>query len=121
MKNAWMRAVAIAALAIDVRATPQCLDWKPGFGVRDGTDAAVRSFAVFDDGHGSALYLAGSFITAGDVQARSIARWNGTSWSPVGGGIGSETFANVSALAVFDDGSGSALYAGGQFLSLIHI
>jgi hypothetical protein len=117
MNHAWKRALAIAIVVAHGRATAQCLDWKSGFGVRDGTDAAVRAFTVFDDGHGAALYLGGGFITAGDVQAHSIARWSGTGWSAVGGGVGSPTLTNVNALAVFDDGSGSALYAGGQFTS----
>jgi hypothetical protein len=71
----------------------------------------VCAFAVFDDGSGPALYAAGYFTSAGGVFANRIAKWNGTSWSPLGMGIGAELY----ALSVFDDGSGPALYAGGYF------
>jgi hypothetical protein len=40
-----------------------------------------------------------------------VAKWNGLQWSPLGGGLDGP----VEALAVFDDGSGPALYAGGLF------
>ncbi len=76
----------------------------------------VRTLAVFDDGTGAALYAGGSFTTAGGVTCNSIAKWNGTSWSAVGGGLTSNaSHGDVRALAVFDDGSGPALFAGGLF------
>lgn len=92
-----------------------------GFGVsQPGTitsDAVVKALAVFDDGSGTALFVAGRFGLAGGATARQIARWNGSDWSALGLGIrnvaGSDP--DVNALAVFDDGSGPALYAGGQF------
>jgi hypothetical protein len=67
--------------------------------------------SVFDDGSGPALYVGGVIAGAGGVGANNIARWNGTSWSGVGGGLNDM----VTALSVFDDGSGPALYAGGRF------
>lgn len=83
-------------------------------------DAPVYSLAVFDDdsGAGSALYVGGLFDTAGDVPVNNIARWRDGQWSAVGGGT-SGSHPAVRALAVFDDGagSGSALYAGGDFTS----
>ena len=81
-----------------------------------GLDATVYSFAVYDDGGGSALYVGGVFTVAGGVAANRIAKWNGTTWSALGSptnGVGGGAF--VYALAVYDDGSGSALYAGGDF------
>jgi hypothetical protein len=72
----------------------------------------VRALAAFDDGSGVALYAAGSFQSAGQGSASRIAKWNGTSWSALGSGMGG---GDVDALAVFDDGSGSALYASGTF------
>jgi hypothetical protein len=86
-----------------------------GAGFRDGS---VSSFAVFDDGRGDgpALYAGGSFETSGGKPVRGIARWNGSSWDEVGGGIaGGASKPAVRALCVFDDGSGPALYAGGTF------
>jgi hypothetical protein len=71
---------------------------------------------VFDDGGGPALYAGGYFGTAGGVAASRIARWDGASWSAVGGGIQGPS---VWSLAVYDDGSGSALYAGGAFSAFV--
>ena len=77
----------------------------------------VNALTVFDDGSGGgpALYAAGFFSTAGGLPANSIAKWDGTSWSPLGNGLTD----NVFALAVYDDGSGGgpALYAAGAFTS----
>jgi hypothetical protein len=84
-----------------------------------GIDGRAGSMVVFDeDGNGPLpprLFVAGTFTTAGGSPAANIARWNGTAWSPVGGG----TEDLIAALAVFDDdGPGphpAALYAGGLF------
>jgi hypothetical protein len=77
----------------------------------------ATDLCVFDDGSGAgpALYVAGQFGSAGDTHAKNIARWDGQGWSSLGGGLD----AVVSALAVFDDGSGAgpALYAGGAFIT----
>jgi hypothetical protein len=75
----------------------------------------VFAFAVFDDGTGPALYVGGSFDLAGGTAVSHLAKWDGTSWSDVGGGLGSS--ARVFALEVFDDGTGEALYVGGQFFT----
>jgi len=79
-----------------------------------GTDAGVFALASFDDGSGggTALYAGGAFTNAGGVPETSyIARWNGSTWSTVGGGLSGVVF----ALTTFDDGNGPALYAGGTF------
>ena len=92
--------------------------WLPGLGVPGLSGPEVRVLVVFDDGTGPALYAGGTFTAAGGAAANSIARWDGTAWSPLGSGIlgtagpGSGT---VFALSVFDDGSGPALYVGGGF------
>ena len=87
--------------------------WSPVGGGVDGADVVVYALGVFDDGQGSApaLYAGGLFTTAGGVSASNIAKWDGTGWSPVGGGVSGLVY----TLTVFDDGSGSgpALYAGG--------
>jgi len=59
------------------------------------------------------LYAGGDFTVIDEHLVNHIARWNGTSWSTLGQGLNS----NVLALKTFDDGSGSALYAGGYFSS----
>jgi hypothetical protein len=72
----------------------------------------VTSLTVFDDGTGPALYAGGDFFGAtGDY----VAKWNGTSWTPVGPGLSS---GEVLALAGVIDGTNRYLYASGQFTSI---
>jgi hypothetical protein len=72
----------------------------------------VNDLEVFDDGTGPALYAAGRF-SAG-TGAELVARWDGTSWSALGAGLSSSTcLGGARSLAVFDDGSGLALYVAG--------
>ena len=86
--------------------------WSPlGAGMNDPFSIAVSALAVFDDGGGPALYAGGYFTTAGGVSANRVAKWDGSSWSPLGSGVTSA----VRALTVFDDGGGPALYVGGDF------
>jgi hypothetical protein len=90
-----------------------------GMGSANGMNSEVYALTVFDDGSGggAALYVGGTFTTAGGVPANRIAMWNGTSWSSLGTGSANGVSSFVSALTVFDDGSGGgpALYAGGFF------
>src|SRR5262249_9048281 len=69
-----------------------------------GADGPVYATAVDDWGN---LYIGGRFTLVGNVLATNIAKWNGSSWSPLGSGMDSV----VQALAV----SGSNVYAGGYF------
>ncbi|MFN7942390.1 MAG: RHS repeat-associated core domain-containing protein [Thermoanaerobaculia bacterium] len=75
----------------------------------------VRAMTLFNDGTGTALYVGGTFTTAGGVTVNRVAKWNGTSWSALGSGLGGGTTPSVDALVVFDDGTGAKLYAGGKF------
>ena len=85
--------------------------------VGGGLNGWANCFLVYDDGQGGgpALYAAGYFTMAGGVPASRIARWDGNTWSPLGGGFGSSPGTGVFALAAFDDGGGPALYASGNF------
>jgi hypothetical protein len=56
---------------------------------------------------GTNFFVSGSFTNAGGVTASNIARWDGSQWSALGGGVNK----SVSALAV----DGGMVYAGGQF------
>jgi hypothetical protein len=69
------------------------------------------ALAAYDDGTGPALYVAGTFGTAGGTSVGNIARWNGSSWSSLANGV----VGTVYALTVLDLGAGPALYAGGTF------
>ena len=92
--------------------------WSPvGDGIDPATSLGVFALEVFDDGAGPALYAGGRFTMAGGAPANNIAKWDGSKWQPVGDGITSDNpgSTKVNALAVFDDGSGPALYVGGQF------
>jgi hypothetical protein len=66
---------------------------------------------VHDDGSGDKLYVAGRFDKAGGTSAANIACWNGTAWSPAGGGLDG----TVITLLAHDDGTGMTIYAGGNF------
>jgi hypothetical protein len=75
--------------------------------------SVVNRFLGWDDGTGSALYGAGlmGIQLDGGGFCVGVGRWDGAEWSRLGGCVNGVT----SALAVFDDGSGEALYYGGAF------
>lgn len=74
----------------------------------------VRALLAWDDGAGMAVYAGGYFNNPGDA----VAKWDGTTWSPVGPPAGAFSTNVVGSLAVFDDGNGPSLYAGGFFADL---
>lgn len=71
-----------------------------------GANGRVRTM-LYDGGD---LYVGGDFTSIGGVDANRIARWNGTSWQQVAGGVGGP----VHALAIFQ----GALYVAGDFDSV---
>ncbi len=81
-------------------------NWQPfGIGL---SGSNVYDLCVFNN----ELYAGGNFFMAnGNVAVNNIAKWNGVNWSAVGTGL----FGTVRDLHVFDDGSGSKLYATGSF------
>jgi hypothetical protein len=86
--------------------------WVTLNGLSGSLDASVGALGVYDDGSGAALYAGGNF----DYPSQGLAKWNGATWNPVGGGLGfTGGYLWVDAMTVFDDGSGSALYVGGRF------
>ncbi len=85
-----------------------------GAGVGADEFERITEIAIYDDGAGPALYAMGNFTEADGASARSLARWDGQSWEPVGDGF--VTFTGYyGAMTAFDDGSGPALYIGGDF------
>ncbi|MEY2410612.1 MAG: trimeric autotransporter adhesin, partial [Verrucomicrobiota bacterium] len=99
-----------AAAVYPVRIDPTFSDanWS-SMGGMAGTDGFV--LAAVADGSGN-VYIGGGFTVAGEVIANNVAKWDGSSWSPLGSGIGNVgQSSEVHALAV----SGSDLYVGGYF------
>ena len=90
-----------------------------GDGLGHTINETVFALTVYDpDGAGplqTRLIAGGQFETAGNVNARYIAQWDGTAWTPFGDAINDQ----VRAIAVFDpddDGPAPAqLYIGGDF------
>src|SRR5262249_33842106 len=75
-----------------------------GGGAPNGGVTATAGFAA---GAKSELYIGGLFDTVAGVGAKNVARWDGTSWRPVGAG----SAAQVTRLAVADYGPGPRLLA----------
>lgn len=99
-----MLAMALGALARPAPA--QTCIWSDVL-APDQANGAVYALLVFDDGSGPALYVGGSFTHIGGAAVNRIARWNGTTWTDLAGGMSSTVF----ALAVYKN----ALYAAGNF------
>jgi len=68
-----------------------------------GTNGQILSMAIYQN----SLIVGGDFSQAGGISANNIAKWNGTSWSPMGTGISSTVY----AIEV----SGDDLYASDTF------
>ena len=79
---------------------------------------SILDMAVYDDGTGAALYVAGGISSVDGAEVSGIARFDGSSWSDVGGGADLDNGRTIRALAVYDDGRGPALYAGGTFATV---
>jgi hypothetical protein len=67
------------------------------------TDGKIRALSVDEPN----IYIGGDFTRVGNVTAHYLAKWNGSSWSEIGGG----TSGPVNTLV----GLGPALYVGGSF------
>jgi hypothetical protein len=90
--------------------------WTEGAFLPPGVTGDVRDAVVWDDGRGPALYLAGDFFSSGGTDTAMVARWDGQTWESLTSITGSQLLGDqVRALAVFDDGGGPELYAGGTF------
>ncbi len=84
-----------------------------------GINPYVPAMIVHDDGAGGGtqLYIGGRFTTVSGVTAPMVARWNGTTWSPVGTNLTPRNAtADIDCFLVWNDGSGPALFAGGSNL-----
>lgn len=111
----------------------QCGQWQPlvdglagGFPTASGN--RISEMVVFDAGDGPMLYIAGNFETIldpvhGEVRAVGFARLNGDRWEALPGldAPDLEPDGRGITLEVWDDGTGEALYVGGQFSRLAGI
>ena len=94
------------------------IDWGP---VGDQFDALPWSLLTCNDwpGLGPQLFAGGGFRQVGTLGVSSIARWDGTSWAPLGAGvsISGQPYSWVFSMAFVPDvfGDGPALFAGGAF------
>jgi hypothetical protein len=108
-------ATAWAASSFAAGARAQCNAWSSEFSVSGlGAGTATAQIAYYD-GSGPALFVGGSFATIAGITANGIAKWNGSSWSALGSGMGGEPVVGwMNVLAAYDDGSGPALFVGGN-------
>ncbi|MFI4882037.1 MAG: GC-type dockerin domain-anchored protein [Phycisphaerales bacterium JB064] len=91
-------------------------EWVENLFLQPGVTGDVRDAVVWDDGRGAALYIAGEFFSAGGVSTALVARWDGQTWESLTSITGDQLLGDqVRALAVFDDGGGPELFAGGSF------
>src|SRR5690348_754374 len=99
--------VFIPVILVAAPTRAQCVDWADGqVPPAGGLWAAPQASLVFDDGSGPAYYVtpfSANGVTFG------IGRWDGTSWSAVG----DATDQGATCFAIYDDGTGAALYVGG--------
>ena len=93
-------------VAADVSSVPEDRSWWDGFGLPI-LNGPVHASIVFE----GALIAAGEFTMAAGQAVRSIARWNGSSWSLLGAGLDGPVY----GLTVYD----GHLIAGGAFTGAI--
>ena len=72
-----------------------------------GSYYAACAIAVYDPGSGARLYVGGEFESVGDDLTRNLARWTGSAWDPVWGGMNN----TANAFAAYN----GQFYAAGRF------
>lgn len=93
-------------------------DWSPVPGLEGPEmelDQYVRSMFVWDDGTGESLYVGGAFTMAGGQVVNHIARFDGTTWSALGGAGGVGLDAIPITMHAHDFGQGEVLVVAGRF------
>ncbi len=91
-----------------VQAMPNAADWDDQFFL-NGLNGDVYALAIDSQG---AVYAGGYFSGADSTTVNNIAKWDGTSWSALDGGVSGVMGVAVTALAV---DSNDDLYVGGYF------
>ncbi len=117
---ASLAAIVCGCMAPQADAQPHCPEtWRLMPGVTHPLDTAtfVTCLAVHDQGPGPAIYAAGVFTAMNSVIDNTLARGDGSEWTPLGGVRGIGINGRVNAMLEFNDGSGPALFAAGEFTS----
>jgi hypothetical protein len=78
----------------------------------------VVALVAHDDGQGPALFAGGSFTSAGGVPASNLAKWDGSSWSPLGGGADGLFPSQIPQALISWPHAGPALLVGGTFIEV---
>ncbi|MBI5170753.1 MAG: T9SS type A sorting domain-containing protein [Candidatus Eisenbacteria bacterium] len=78
------------------------------------TSPGLYDLLVIPGSGGDELLATGYFESIGGIAARGVARWNGSTWAPVGSGNGVNGFINWLGWGPGGSGSG-AIYAAGSF------
>lgn len=109
------------ALAIAASTTPGVsgqgcpVSWS-GPGAPDLDDIGY-SLGVYDPGSGPQLFAGGDFFTAGGINVQHVARYTASGWATLAVGSYLPSYRRVRAMAVYDDGTGPAIYLGGSCTS----
>jgi len=82
-----------------------------GAGIQPGVNYTQSEVTWVQEASGPKVYFSGQLTQAGGTGAQNLAAWDGSNWSAFGSGFNGP----VDALASFDLGTGSALYASGAF------
>jgi hypothetical protein len=123
-KGARRADVYAAAAFTSVGGVPTCgvarfdgRRWSPVGDVEGGCDedGSARALAVFDEGDGDMLFVGGDFDRIDGAPFGSIARWDGATWTEVGGGLAGGSYVTVRDLITYDDGTGPCLVVAGRF------
>ena len=100
----------------DVAAENDSCRWSTDFSVT-GLDGPVLAIASEETASGTRIYVGGEFAAADGYLANHIAVWEDGKWSVLEGPGGVGVDGPVRALRFWDDGTGPALYVGGDFTS----
>lgn len=109
MKLATVATTSVALFLSSPLASAQCPDWLPGFGLA-GPEIHVRAQLVDSSGPSPRLVIGGLFESVPGLDARYVATWDGQDFGALGAGTPGPT----DALALYDDGTGPAIYAAGR-------
>lgn len=91
-------------------------EWLPlGQGLGSDTAGYPASASTLTTLPNGDLVVGGAFTSAGGVAARSIARWNGTTWFPLGTGLTNGDFSAVASVYTLKMLPNGDLIAGGNF------